>query len=52
MHQIKKGNHWYLGMEVHIGVDKDTGLIHAVETTAANGHDLDHGRDGSAGSGL
>ena len=27
-------------MKVHIGVDKDTGLIHSVETNAANGHDL------------
>lgn len=24
----------------HWGVDKDTGLIHSVETTAANVHDL------------
>ena len=40
MHQTKKGNQWYFGMKVHIGVDKDTGLIHAVETTAANVHDL------------
>jgi len=27
-------------MKVHIGVDKDTGLIHSVETTVANVHDL------------
>jgi IS5 family transposase len=40
MHQMKKGNQWYFGMKVHIGVDKDTGLIHSVETTAANVHDL------------
>ena len=40
MHQTKKGNQWYFGMKVHIGVDKDTGLIHSVETTAANVHDL------------
>jgi IS5 family transposase len=40
MHQTKKGNQWYFGMKDHIGVDKDTGLIHAVETTAANVHDL------------
>jgi IS5 family transposase len=25
---------------VHIGVDKDNGLIHSIETTAANVHDL------------
>jgi IS5 family transposase len=40
MHQTKKGNQWYFGMKVHIGVDKDTGLIHSVERTAANVHDL------------
>ncbi len=40
MHQTKKGNQWHFGMKVHIGVDKDTGLIHSVETTAANVHDL------------
>ncbi len=40
MHQTKKGSQWYFGMKVHIGVDKDTGLIHSVETTAANVHDL------------
>jgi transposase, IS5 family len=28
MHQTKKGNQWYLGIKVHIGVDKDSGLIH------------------------
>jgi IS5 family transposase len=27
-------------MKVHIGVDKDTGLIDSVERTAANVHDL------------
>ncbi len=27
-------------MKIHIGVDKDNGLIHSVETTAANVHDL------------
>jgi IS5 family transposase len=40
MHQTKKGNQWYYGMKVHIGVDKDSGLIHSVITTAANVHDL------------
>mgnify|MGYP006290483197 FL=1 len=51
MHQTKKGNQWYFGMKVHIGVDKDNGLIHSVETTAANVHDLTpaaqllHGRE-------
>ena len=40
MHQTKKGNQWYHGMKVHIGVDSENGLIHSVETTAANVHDL------------
>jgi IS5 family transposase len=40
MHQTKKGNQWYFGMKVHIGVDKDSGLIHSVVTTAVNVYDL------------
>ena len=40
MHQTKKGNQWYFGMKVHIGVDKDNGLIHSIATTSANVHDL------------
>lgn len=40
MHQTKKGNQWYFRMKVHIGVDKDNGLIHSIETTSANVHDL------------
>ncbi|AFY27341.1 IS5 family transposase [Cyanobium gracile] len=40
MHQTKKGQQWYFGMKIHAGVDKDTGLIHSVVTTAANVHDL------------
>jgi IS5 family transposase len=40
MHQTKKVNQWSFGMKVHIGVDKDNGLIHSVETNAANVHDL------------
>jgi IS5 family transposase len=40
MHQTRKGKQWYFGMKVHIGVDKDNGLIHSIETTAANVHDL------------
>ena len=40
MHQTKKGNQWYFGMKVHIGVDKDNGLIPSIETTSANVHDL------------
>jgi IS5 family transposase len=48
MHQTRKGNQWYYrsaegfayGMKIHAGVDKDSGLIHSVVTTAANVHDL------------
>jgi len=40
MHQTKKGNQWYFAMKVHIGVDKDSGLIHSIETTSANVHDI------------
>ena len=40
MQQTKKGNQWYYGMKVHKGVDKDSGLIHSVETTSAKVHDI------------
>jgi IS5 family transposase len=35
MTQTKKGNTWYFGMKAHIGVDKDSGLIHTVCTSTA-----------------
>ena len=40
MHQTRKGNQWSFGMKVHIGVDKDSGLIHSVATRAANSSDV------------
>ncbi len=40
MHQVKKGNEWHFGMKMHIGVDDALGLIHSVETTAANAADI------------
>ena len=40
MHQTKKGNQWYFGMKVHVGVDKNSGLIHSVVITTANVLDL------------
>jgi transposase, IS5 family len=48
MHQTCKGKQWHFGMKVHnryaeakgYGVDSESGLIHSVETTAANVHDL------------
>ena len=35
-HQVKKGNTWHFGYKAHIGVDKDSGLVHTVEATSAN----------------
>ncbi|MFV0278835.1 MAG: transposase [Parahaliea sp.] len=40
MHQVKKGNEWHFGMKMHIGVDDALGLIHSLETTAANAADI------------
>jgi transposase, IS5 family len=40
MHQTKKGNEWYFGAKVHVGVDASTGLVHSVEMTAANVADI------------
>ena len=39
MHQTKKGNQWYFGMQAPIGVESQTKLIHSVAATAANVHD-------------
>ena len=39
MHQTRKGQQWYFGMKLHIGVDSKSKLIHSMETTAANVHD-------------
>ena len=39
MHQTRKGQQWYFGMKLHIGVDSRTKLIHSLLTTAANVHD-------------
>lgn len=39
MHQTKKGNQWYFGMKLHIGVDSKENIIHSVATTSANVHD-------------
>ena len=38
--QTKKGNTWYFGYKAHIGVDRDSGLVHHVEVTSANVHDV------------
>ena len=39
MHQTRKGQQWYFGMKLHIGVDSKAKLIHSMRTTAANVHD-------------
>src|SRR5690554_7570324 len=55
MHQVKKGNEWHFGMKMHIGVDESLGLIHSIETTPANEHDLNvadkilHGKEERVG---
>ncbi len=40
MHQTKKGNQWYFGMKIHIGIDAKSGLTHSLETMPANEHKL------------
>ena len=40
-HSVKKGNQWHFGYKAHIGVDKDTGLVHHVKATSANVHDTE-----------
>ena len=39
MHQTRKGQQWYFGMKLHIGVDSQTGLTHSAVVTSANVHD-------------
>jgi IS5 family transposase len=39
MHQTRKGQQWFCGMKLHIGVDSGTGLAHSAVVTAANVHD-------------
>jgi IS5 family transposase len=39
MHQTQKGQQWFFGMKLHIGVDSKTGLTHSAVVTAANVHD-------------
>lgn len=51
MHQTRKGQQWYFGMKLHIGVDSQSGLAHSAVVTPANVHDkhplpqLLHGRE-------
>lgn len=36
MHQTKKGQQWYFGMKMHVGVDSQHKVIHTVAVTPAN----------------
>ena len=40
MRQVKKGNQYYSGMKLHIGVDAKTGMVHSMVATPANVHDV------------
>ena len=40
MHQTRKGNQWYFGIKAHLGVDRDSKLVHTVVVTAANVADV------------
>ncbi len=40
MHQTRKGNQWYFGMKAHIGVDRDSQVVHTVVVTAAHVADI------------
>jgi IS5 family transposase len=39
MHQTRKGQQWYFGMKLHIGVDSQSGLAHSAMVTPAIIHD-------------
>ncbi|WP_114962338.1 IS5 family transposase [Tritonibacter mobilis] len=39
MSQTKKGNQWYFGAKIHVGVDAKSGLIHTAKLTKASRHD-------------
>lgn len=39
-HSVKKGNQWFFGYKAHVGVDKNSGLVHTVKATGANVHDV------------
>jgi len=39
MRSTQKHGQWYFGMKAHAGVDADSGIVHAVETTSASEHD-------------
>ena len=36
----KKGNTWHFGYKAHVGVDHETGIVHSLEVTSTNKHDV------------
>jgi len=42
MHQSKKGNQYYFGAKLHIGIDSETGLVHSLDLTVGNVADITH----------
>jgi len=40
MHQTRKANEWHFDMKMHLGVNDTLGLIHSIDTTAANVHNI------------
>ena len=41
MHRTRKGNQGHFGINLYIGVDDMTGVVHSLDTTPANTNDLD-----------
>ena len=39
-HSVKKGSDWHFGYKAHLGVDKDSGIVHTLKVTGANEHDV------------
>jgi len=40
IHQTKKGNQWYFGLKVHVGVNVGNGYVHTMVSTSVNVHDV------------
>ena len=45
MHSVANGKQWFFGMRCQIGVDAASGLVHSVESTAPNVHELNIAAD-------
>ena len=45
MHSVAKDKQWFFGMHCHIGVNPTSGLVHSVESTAANEPELNTAAD-------